>query len=75
MALETFTIEIRVDHDDPVKLQAVTDLCRMHTKSLLASCMLLQDVRPPQVSLTSANMYEREKEIDLAEDLIPEEAK
>lgn len=72
MSLETLTIEIRTDFEDPAKDKLAIELVRSHTKAMLSSLMLLQDKRPPQISLMHSNMFEREKEINLADD-IPEE--
>lgn len=72
MSLETLTIEIRTDHNDPEKDKLAIQLVRSHAKAMLSSLMLLQDKRPPQMSLLHSNMFEREKEINMADD-VPDE--
>lgn len=69
MSLETFTMELRVDHTDKAKDAIIADLIRQHCKSILSSAMLLADNRAPQISLMSSNMFEREKEINLADEV------
>jgi len=68
MALETLTLEIRVDYDDPAKLELTTQLLRQHAKALQASLMLLQDKRAPLIAIMGSNMFEREHQISLADD-------
>jgi hypothetical protein len=72
MASETITIEIRFDHADRSKDELLTQVCRTAAKQILTTAMLLQDRRTPQIVLMSSNMFEREKEISLADG--PDEA-
>jgi hypothetical protein len=69
MALETYTVEVRVDHDDPALNTIAEKIIRMHAKAIQASLMLLQSKRPPMISFMGSNMFEREREISLADDM------
>jgi len=73
MALETFTIELRVDFNDASKNELVVQAMRMAAKHVLTTAMLLQDKRPPQIALMTSNLFERDREISLADDIPADE--
>ncbi len=67
MALKTFTIEIRVDFDDPKKNDTMKVQARKAAYLLLTNALLLQDSkRVPKVSLQSGDMFESDTEIMLS---------
>jgi hypothetical protein len=75
MPAKTFTIEIRTDHDTPDKDETMRLIARTTAKHLLTQALLLQDKRPPQVSLQSGDMFEANTEVMLADDMLAEEPK
>jgi len=72
MAPRSYTLEIRTDHDKDDKDGVVLNLIRMAGKHALAQCLLLQDRRPPQISLQTSDMFEAAREINLADDIVTE---
>jgi len=65
MALKIWTVEIRVDFDDPSKNNIMLDDIRTKTKELLATARLLADKRKPDVAIQSDDMFEGREAIEL----------
>jgi hypothetical protein len=73
MAVRTYTIEIRTDHETSSKDEMVKEMVRIAAKGLLTSAMLLQDRRAPQIAVESGDMFEQSKEIMLVDTPVDEE--
>lgn len=76
MAIRTFTIEVRVDHQKDDKDELIKEAVKVAAKNLLSTALLLQDKRPPQIAVTSGDMFESDTEImlvDAPEDEAPAE--
>lgn len=69
MTLRTYKIELRVDFDDETKNPIIEAAMRMAGKHVLTSAMLLADKRAPTIALWGGDMFEGEKEINLADDI------
>jgi hypothetical protein len=65
MALKIWTVEIRVDFDDPKKNDIMLDDIRAHTKGMLTTARLLADKRKPDVAIQSDDMFEGREAIEL----------
>jgi hypothetical protein len=65
MALKIWTIEIRVDFEDPSRNDIMLDDIRTHTKELLATARLLADGRKPDIAIQSDDMFEGRDKIDM----------
>jgi hypothetical protein len=73
MAPREFTISLRVDHYKDDKDQVTRDLVRMAAKHLYTQAMLLQDRRPPQITVSSSDMFDSTNDIKLVDDQLLEE--
>lgn len=69
MTLRTYVIELRTDHDDPEKDSICIESMRQAAKHAFTQASLLADKRKPQIAFRSGDLFEREAEIDLAEDI------
>lgn len=72
--MRTYTIELRVDFDTlerESKEKAMENVVRTHARAIKTAALLLSDKRKPQIMLTSGDMMEADKEIDLAEEMEP----
>lgn len=67
MAAKTFVIELRVDHDMPTeeKDKVVQDAVMMAAKQLLATAMLVQDKRKPQIAVQAGDMFAKNEDVEL----------
>lgn len=69
LTMRSFKIELRVDDLDPEKVQLVETAARIAAKHLFTTALLLSEARKPQITLQSGDMFEGEKDINLADDL------
>src|SRR4051812_43489618 len=67
MAPRTFTIELRVDHDEPTEEndKVILDAVALSAKHLLATAMLLKGRRRPQVMVSNGDMMAINEEVDI----------
>ena len=63
--MRTYSIALRADFVDPEKYELMMEAVRRAAREILATAVMLQDKRPPQVALQSGDMFEREKDLQL----------
>jgi hypothetical protein len=68
--MRTYTIELRADFVDAEKYDLLMTAVRQAAREVLTTAVMLQDKRPPQVSLQSGDMFERNKDLQV---LTPED--
>ena len=70
MPQQQFTIEIRVDYNDPEKYAAMRTACRTAAQHLYATAELISDKTKPQIAIFSDDYFEGHKDIDLLDNKI-----
>lgn len=65
----TIKIELRCDDSDPEKVKLITEAGRMAAKHFYTTALLLADKRKPQIAMQVGDLFETDKEINLADDI------
>jgi hypothetical protein len=67
--MRTFTIELRVDHDDPEKDEIIKEAGMAVAKHWYTKALLIKDRQKPMVAMHSNDFFAQEDQINLAEDI------
>lgn len=68
MSRKTYRIELKMDFSDDTRHEALLMVTKQYTRDLLASAMLLQDGRAPQVALITDDIFEGTEQISVLEE-------
>ena len=68
MSRKTYRIELKMDFNDDTRHEALISVAKQYARDLLASAMLLQDGRPPQVALITDDTFEGMEKISIIEE-------
>lgn len=73
MAQKTFTIELRVHHDEPSteKDDIIRQVVIQAAKHVLTTALLIADRRKPEIAVSAGDMFAGVDKISMAEDLVP----
>jgi hypothetical protein len=63
--MRTYVIELRVDFQTDDKYDITTEAAREMARQLLATAMMLKDKRDPQISFSSGDMFEANKDLEI----------
>lgn len=63
--MRTYTIELRADFQDDEKHDILLQAAREMARQLLATALMLKDKREPQISFSSGDMFERNKDLEI----------
>lgn len=66
----TFTVELRVDFNDPEKIGHMKHACQIAARHLMAQAALIKDAVNPQIAVHSEDFYSGREEIGLFEDVL-----
>lgn len=69
MGVRTYTIELRVDDSNPEHTEVMEVACRTAAKHVYTQAILLGAERPPEIAMQWGDMFERDREIMLADDI------
>lgn len=67
MARKTYRIELKVDFNDDTRHRHMIEVAKEKARELLASSMLLQDGRAPQIALVTDDNFYGHDDIDVVE--------
>lgn len=68
MSRKTYRIELKMDFNDDTRHEALIMVAKQYARDLLASAMLLQDGRQPQVALITDDTFEGMEKISIIEE-------
>jgi hypothetical protein len=68
--MRTYTIELRCDFQDEEKYELVLEIVREKAREMLTTAIMLKDKRDPQISFSSGDMFETDKDLTI---LTPED--